>query len=182
MALRRIVKVGDPVLRTVCRPVTMFDQNLHTLLDDMHETLDKAEGVGLAAPQVGCCRRFFIMHLGDMRIEAINPEIIKKSGKQRVLEGCLSVPNQWGYVTRPNKCKLRAQDRNGNWYEMTLTALGAQCTCHEYAHLDGQLFTDVVEEFVDPEDLEEAGELSIWERRKLRCRVCAFWRRASTRF
>ena len=139
MALRRIVKVGDPVLRTVCRPVTMFDQNLHTLLDDMHETLDKAEGVGLAAPQVGCCRRFFIMHLGDMRIEAINPEIIKKSGKQRVLEGCLSVPNQWGY-----------------WYEMTLTALGAQCTCHEYAHLDGQLFTDVVEEFVDPEDLEEA--------------------------
>ena len=156
MAIRRIVKEGDPILRMKCRPVTEFGEKLNQLLDDMHETLEQANGVGLAAPQVGYCRRFFIMHLGDVKIEAINPEIIKKSGKQRVLEGCLSVPNQWGYVTRPNKCKLRAQDRNGNWYEMTLTALGAQCTCHEYAHLDGQLFTDVVEEFVDPEDFEEA--------------------------
>ena len=161
MALRRIVKVGDPVLRTVCRPVTMFDQNLHTLLDDMHETLDKAEGVGLAAPQEGCCRRFIIMHLDEMQIAHINPEIIlqvisKNCGILLVSLGGRSVPIQWCYVTLPNKCKLRAQDRNGNWYEMTLTALGAQCTCHEYAHLDGQLFTDVVEEFVDPEDLEEA--------------------------
>ncbi len=156
MAIRRIIKEGDPILRMKCRPVTEFDERLHVLLDDMHETLDKAEGVGLAGPQVGYCRRLFIMHLGDMRIEAINPEIVKKSGKQRVLEGCLSVPDKWGYVTRPNKCKLRAQNRNGEWFEMTLAALGAQCTCHEYAHLDGQLFVDVVEEFVRPEDLEEA--------------------------
>lgn len=156
MAIRRIIKEGDPILRMKCRPVTEFDERLHTLLDDMHETLDKAEGVGLAGPQVGYCRRLFIMHLGDVRIEAINPEIVKKSGKQRVLEGCLSVPDRWGYVTRPNKCKLRAQNRDGEWYEMTLAALGAQCTCHEYAHLDGQLFVDVVEEFVRPEDLEKA--------------------------
>lgn len=156
MAIRRIVKEGDPILRAKCRPVTEFGEKLHQLLDDMHETLDRAEGVGLAAPQVGYCRRLFIMHLGDVRVEAINPEIVKTSGKQRVLEGCLSVPDRWGYVVRPNKCRLRAQDRNGKWFEMTLTALGAQCTCHEYAHLDGQLFVDVVEEFVDPKDLEEA--------------------------
>ena len=122
----------------------------------MHETLEQANGVGLAAPQVGYCRRFFIMHLGDVKIEAINPEIKKTSGKQYVLEGCLSVPNKWGYVTRPNKCNFRAQNRKGEWYEMTLSGLGAQCVCHENAHLDGQLFIDVVEEFVDPEDLEEA--------------------------
>ncbi len=156
MAIRKITKEGDPILRMKCRPVVVFDEKLHQLLDDMHETLDKAEGVGLAAPQVGYCRRFFIMHLGDLRVEAINPEIVKQSGKQRVLEGCLSVPNRWGYVTRPNKCKLRAQDRNGEWFEMAFSALGAQCTCHEYAHLDGQLFVDVVEEFVKPEDMEEA--------------------------
>lgn len=156
MAIRRIVKEGDPILRMKCRPVTEFDEKLHQLLDDMHETLDQAEGVGLAGPQVGYCRRLFIMHLGEVRVEAINPEIVKTSGKQRVLEGCLSVPNRWGYVVRPNKCKLRAQNRKGEWFEMTLTALGAQCTCHEYAHLDGQLFVDVVEEFVDPKELEEA--------------------------
>ncbi|MCD8220530.1 MAG: peptide deformylase [Ruminococcus sp.] len=156
MAIRRIIKEGDPILRAKCRPVTQFDEKLHQLLDDMHETLDQADGVGLAAPQVGYCRRFFIMHLGDVRIEAINPEILKTSGRQRVLEGCLSVPNCWGYVKRPNKCEFRAQDRNGAWFQMTLTALGAQCITHEYAHLDGQLFIDVVEEFVDPKDLEEA--------------------------
>ena len=156
MAIRRIVKEGDPILRMKCRPVTEFGEKLNHLLDDMHETLEQANGVGLAAPQVGYCRRFFIMHLGDVKIEAINPEIKKTSGKQYVLEGCLSVPNKWGYVTRPNKCKFRAQNRKGEWYEMTLSGLGAQCVCHENAHLDGQLFIDVVEEFVDPEDLEEA--------------------------
>lgn len=99
MAIRRIIKEGDPILRMKCRPVTEFGDKLNQLLDDMHETLDKANGVGLAAPQVGYCRRFFIMHLGEMKIEAINPEILKTSGKQHVLEGCLSVPNKWGYVT-----------------------------------------------------------------------------------
>ncbi len=156
MAIRRIVKEGDPILHKKCREVTQFDEKLHQTLDDMHETLDKAQGAGLAAPQVGICRRFFIMHLGDTRIEAINPQILKKSGKQRVLEGCLSIPNKWGYVTRPNKCKVRAQDRNGTWYEMTLTEVGAQCFCHESEHLDGHLFTELVEEYVDPDDVEEA--------------------------
>ena len=113
MALRNILTEENPALRKVCRPYTAFDERLHQLLDDMHETLDKAEGVGLAAPQVGYCRRFFIMHLGDMRIEAINPEIKKVSGKQYVLEGCLSVPNKWGYVTRPNKCKFLCRNCKG---------------------------------------------------------------------
>ena len=152
MAIRNIVKDGDPILRKTCRAVTVFDKKLHQILDDMHETLDKAQGVGLAAPQVGFCRRFFIMHLDNERIEAINPTIVKTSGKQYVVEGCLSCPNQWGYVTRPKKCKLRAQDRHGQWFEMTGFDLGAQCICHETAHLDGQLFTDIVEEFVHPEE------------------------------
>ncbi len=155
MAIRKIVKDGDPILRSVCKPVEVFDQKLHMLLDDMQETLKKAEGVGLAAPQVGYCRRLFIMDLGgDQMIEAINPKIIKTSGKQRVMEGCLSCPNQWGYVTRPKKCRLQAQDRNGEWYELILTDLGAQCACHENDHLDGKLFVDIVEEFIRPEDME----------------------------
>lgn len=155
MALRNIFVDGDPILRKNCRPVEKFDTKLHTLLDDMHETLDKAEGVGLAAPQVGMCRRLFIMHLEEERIEAINPQIIKTSGKQRVVEGCLSCPEKWGYVTRPMKVTLKAQDRNGEWFEREFEELGAQCVCHENAHLDGQLFTDVVEEFVRPEDLND---------------------------
>lgn len=155
MALRNIYVEGDPILRKVCRPVEKFDEKLATLLDDMHETLDKAEGVGLAGPQVGMCRRLFIMHLGDERIEAINPEVKNPVGKRRVLEGCLSVPEKWAYVTRPEKVVLRAQDRNGKWFEQEFTDLGAQCVCHENAHLDGQLFVDIAEEFVDPEEMEE---------------------------
>ncbi len=156
MAIRKIVQADDPILRQKCREVTQFDEKLHTLLDDMHETLDKAQGVGLAAPQVGYQRRFFIMHLGDARIEAINPVIVKKSGRQRVLEGCLSVPHTWGYVVRPKKCKLCAQDRNGVPFEMMFTELGAQCACHETDHLDGKMFTDFVVEYVDEKDMEDA--------------------------
>lgn len=156
MALRNIYVEGDEILRKVCRPVEKFDEKLAVLLDDMHETLDKADGVGLAGPQVGMCRRLFIMHLGEDRIEAINPEILKQSGKQHVLEGCLSCPEKWGYVDRPQKVTLKAQDRNGNWYERDFEDLGAQCVCHENAHLDGQLFVDIVDEFVRPEDMDEA--------------------------
>ncbi len=152
MALRNIFVDGDPILRKICRPVEKFDEKLHILLDDMHETLDKAEGVGLAGPQVGMCRRLFIMHIDDERIEAINPEIIKTSGKQYVIEGCLSCPDKWGYVTRPQKVTLKAQDRNGQWFEKEFEELGAQCVCHENAHLDGQLFVDIVEEFVRPDE------------------------------
>lgn len=152
MAYRKILTDKDEALHKVCRPVDKFDNKLAILLDDMHETLEKAQGVGLAAPQVGICRRIFIMHLDEGKIEAINPEILLKSGKQRVQEGCLSCPNVWGYVTRPEKAVLKAQDRDGNWYTREFTGLGAQCVCHENDHLDGHVFTEIVEEFFVPEE------------------------------
>lgn len=152
MALRKILTDKDESLHKVCRPVEKFDAKLAQLLDDMHETLDKAQGVGLAAPQIGICRRIFIMHLEEGNFEAINPEIILKEGKQRVEEGCLSCPNVWGFVTRPMRCRLKAQDRNGNWWERDFTELGAQCTVHEYDHLEGHVFTEIVEEFFTPKE------------------------------
>lgn len=153
MAIRNIVKEGDPVLQKTCRPVEKFDEKLAQLLDDMGDTLRKAGGVGLAAPQVGILRRVFIMMLDEEGtvIEAVNPEIVKTSGQQRDVEGCLSVPNRWGYVTRPKTVVLRAQDRSGNTFEMKLKELGARCACHENDHLDGHLFLEKVEEFVKPE-------------------------------
>lgn len=157
MAIRKIVEMGDDVLKKHCRPVEQYDEKLAQLLDDMIDTLKKAGGVGLAAPQVGVLRRAFIMILEEDGpvIEAVNPEIVKTSGKIRDLEGCLSVPNRWGYVTRPKAVVLRAYDRNGNQFEMKLKDLGARCACHENDHLDGHLFVEKVEEFVRPEDLEE---------------------------
>ncbi|MCI7804789.1 MAG: peptide deformylase [Oscillospiraceae bacterium] len=152
MALRKIVTKGDPILEKVCKPVEFFDEKLAKLLDDMAETLEKAQGVGLAAPQVGYLKRLFIMNLGEGVIECINPEIVKESGKQKVMEGCLSCPDQWGYVVRPAKVKLKAQDRNGKFFTLTLTELGAQCASHENDHLDGHLFTEKVVEFVNPEE------------------------------
>jgi len=154
MAIRKILINQDESLYKKCKPIDKFDEKLHILLDDMHETLDKAQGVGLAAPQIGICRRIFIMHLDDEKIEAINPQIIKKKGKQRVLEGCLSFPDRWGYVTRPLKCRLRAQDRNGEWFERDFSDLCAQCTSHENDHLDGHVFIEIVEEFVRPDEVE----------------------------
>ena len=150
MAIRNIIKDGDPVLHKVCRPVEKFDEKLAQLLDDMTETLRKSGGVGLAAPQVGILRRAFIMILeedGEV-IEAVNPEIVKTSGKVRDIEGCLSVPQRWGYVTRPKAVTLRAFDRHGEQYELKLKDLGARCACHETDHLDGHLFLELVEEFV----------------------------------
>ncbi len=151
MAIRKIVTKEDPILRVVCRPVTAFDAKLSQLLDDMVETLAKAQGVGLAAPQVGIRRRIVVIDVGDGVLELVNPEIIKSSGKQRDLEGCLSCPEQWGYVTRPKKCRVKAQDRHGEWFETVLLDLGARCVCHEVDHLDGKLFIDFVDEFVDVE-------------------------------
>ena len=153
MAIRNIVKEGDSVLAKKCRPVEKFDEKLAQLLDDMGDTLRKAGGVGLAAPQVGILRRVFIMMQDEEGtvIEAVNPEIVKTSGQQRDVEGCLSVPNRWGYVTRPKTVVLRAQDRSGNTFEMKLKELGARCACHENDHLDGHLFLEKVEEFVKPE-------------------------------
>lgn len=153
MAIRKIVKEGDAVLNKNCRPVEKFDDRFQQLVDDMIATLRDSGGVGLAAPQVGVLRRVFIMILeeGGDAIVAVNPEIIKTAGKVRDVEGCLSCPNKWGYVTRPKAVVLRAQNRNGETYELKLRDLGARCACHENDHLNGHLFTELIEEIYIPE-------------------------------
>lgn len=143
MAIRKIVTVGDEVLRKKSRPVVKFDEKLWQLLDDMKETMDKADGVGLAAVQVGVLRRVIVINVGDGLIELINPEIIEVSGEQEGQEGCLSVPGRWGIVKRPNYVKLRAQNRKGQWRLYEGTELKARCFCHEIDHLDGTLYIDV---------------------------------------
>lgn len=159
MALRNIVTEGDSVLAKVSRPVTKFDRRLHVLLDDMTDTLVDAGGVGLAAPQVGVLRRAVVVDTGeDGILELINPEIIEESGEQTGLEGCLSVPGKYGIVTRPNYVKVRAQDRDGNWFEAEGEELIARCFCHELAHLDGQLYTAVAERMLTPEELKAMME------------------------
>lgn len=140
MALRNILKEGDPTLSKVSRPVTEFNERLWQLLDDMAETLAVADGVGLAAPQVGVLRRVFIMNFGEGVIEAINPEIVAEKGTQEDSEGCLSCPGEYGITRRPKKVKLKAQDRNGKWFYMNGEDLVARCICHERDHLDGILF------------------------------------------
>ena len=154
MALRNIVTVGDPVLNKVCRPVTRFDSRLHLLLDDMAETLIDSNGVGLAAPQVGVLRRVVLVDVGEEEfLELINPEIIETSGSQTGLEGCLSVPGKYGEVTRPNVVKVRAQDRYGDWYEAEGEGLIARCFCHELAHLEGQLYTEVADRMLTEDEM-----------------------------
>ena len=156
MALRKIVTVGDPVLNKVCRPVTKFDDRLAMLIDDMIETMHEANGVGLAGPQVGVLRRVVVVDTGDEDLELVNPEIVK-TGKemQTGLEGCLSVPGKYGIVTRPNYVVVCAQDRNGDWYEYEGEELIARAFCHELAHLDGQLYIEVAERMLTPEELEQ---------------------------
>lgn len=159
MALRNIVTVGDSVLSKVCRPVTKFDNRLSILIDDMIETLEDSNGVGLAAPQVGVLRRVVVVDAGeDGILELVNPEIIEQSGEQTGLEGCLSVPGKYGIVTRPYVVKVRAQDRKGDWYEYEGEDLIARCFCHELAHLEGQLYTEVAERMLTAEELEELME------------------------
>ena len=155
MALRKIVEQGDECLTKVCRPVTKFDRRLHDLLDDMAETLADANGAGLAAPQVGILRRVCLVldEEAEEYLELINPEIIAQSGEQTGLEGCLSVPGKYGLVKRPNYAKVRAQDRNGNWYEAEGEELIARCFCHELDHLDGIVYTEVMERFLTDEEL-----------------------------
>ena len=158
MAIRTIVKKGEDVLRKKCRPVEKFDKKLGTLIDDMLETMYKAEGVGLAAPQVGLLKRVVVIDIGeegDGPIELVNPEIVKTSGRQREIEGCLSCPEEWGYVKRPMKVVCRAQDRHGDWYEYKATGFLARAICHELDHLDGQLFIDIADEMIDPSQLEK---------------------------
>ena len=156
MAIREIVKKGDEVLNKKCHPVTKFDERLHTLLDDMGETLREADGVGLAAPQVGILRQVVVViNEDDELIELINPEIVKTSGEQRGLEGCLSVPGQYGFVTRPMIVRVKAQDRNGVPFEVEDEGLTARCFCHEIDHLSGHLFDELVDRTYTVDELEQ---------------------------
>ncbi|MDE6837575.1 MAG: peptide deformylase [Acutalibacter sp.] len=142
MAIRNIVQFGEDILKKECRPVEKFDRKLHQLLDDMQDTLYEANGAGLAAPQVGVLRRVCIVDVGDGPIELINPEIIATEGEQTGPEGCLSLPNEWGEVTRPMRVTVRAQNRKGKWFETTGDELCARAFCHEIDHLHGVVFTD----------------------------------------
>lgn len=157
MALRRIVEQGDECLTKVCRPVTEFNGRLHQLLDDMAETLADANGAGLAAPQVGVLRRICLVLDEDTEeyIELMNPQIVSRSGEQTGLEGCLSVPGKFGIVTRPNRVRVRAQDRDGNWFEVEDEGLTARAFCHELEHLDGHLFTEHVDHLLSDDELKE---------------------------
>ena len=156
MALRRIVEQGDECLEKVCRPVKDFNDRLHTLLDDMAETLREANGAGLAAPQVGVLRQVcIVMDENEEIIELINPVIVSQEGEQTGLEGCLSVPGKWGVVTRPNRVKVQAQDRNGVLFIREGEGLTARAFCHEIEHLDGHLFVEHVDHFLSEQELEE---------------------------
>ena len=155
MAIRNVVQVGDEVLRQKCFPVENFDENLHALLDDMKDTLRKAEGAGLAAVQVGILRRVVLVDVGDGLLELINPEIVETKGEIEDTEGCLSVPGEWGLVKRPEYVKIKAQDRRGVWHRYEGTDLKARCFCHEIDHLDGIIYTDKVIKKLTPEEAQE---------------------------
>ena len=156
MGLRKILTDKDPALHKVCKPVTAFDEKLHKLLDDMAETLVDSGGVGLAAPQVGILRRVFLVDVGvedNEIVEFINPEIIETDGEQTGPEGCLSVPGKYGLVKRPYWVKVRAQDRDGEWFEAEGEELIGRCFCHENDHLDGIVYTEVMERYLTEEEL-----------------------------
>lgn len=151
MALREIIKDGDEILRKKAKTVTVFDDRLKTTLDDMYETMVAADGIGLAAPQIALLRRIVVIDIGDGsgRLELINPEILSSKGTQKSQEGCLSCPNKWGYVDRPAKVKVKAQDRNGEEFIIEAEERLACCLCHEIDHLNGELFIDKVTEWIN---------------------------------
>ena len=154
MALRRILSAKNPALHKVCRPVEKFDWRLHKLLDDMRDTLLDSGGVGLAAPQVGILRRVVLVDTGEEILELVNPTLLETDGEQIGPEGCLSVPGKYGLVKRPNYAKVRAQDRDGNWFEAEGEELIARCFCHELDHLDGIIYTEKMERFLTAEEWE----------------------------
>lgn len=172
MALRKIVTSEDPSLYKRCREVTKFDDRFHQLLDDMRDTLESADGVGLAAPQVGVLRRAVLALETNVPenerpyvIELVNPEIVERSGEQYGPEGCLSVPGRFGLVTRPMEVTVRAQDRYGKSFEVKGEGLTARCLCHEIDHLEGVVFTSVAERMLTDEELETGSwmEDEDWE-------------------
>lgn len=155
MSLRTILTQGDPALAKTCHLVEKFDEKLHDLLDDMKETLAQANGVGLAAPQIGILRRVVIvMDDQENMVELVNPQIIASDGEQTGLEGCLSVPGKYGVVTRPATATVRAQDRNGNFFEMSGEGIVARCFCHELEHLDGHLFVEHTDRLYTVDELD----------------------------
>jgi len=154
MGLRRILTDKEPALHKTCKPVVNFDARLHKLLDDMRETLVDSGGVGLAAPQIGILRRVVLVDNGEEILELVNPSLLETDGEQVGAEGCLSVPGKYGLVKRPYYAKVRAQDRNGNWYETEGEELTARCFCHELDHLDGIIYTEVMERFLTDEELQ----------------------------
>ena len=165
MAIRTILTKEDPALSKKCRVVTDFNTRLHQLLDDLGDTLLESGGVGLAAPQVGILRRAVVVletNVGEdedeILYELVNPEIIETSGEQTGPEGCLSVPGVFGEVTRPDYVKVRAQDRDGETFEVEGYGLTARCFCHEIEHLDGHLFLEKATRILDPEELETGDE------------------------
>ena len=153
MGLRKILTTKDPALHKVCKPMVNFDDRLFRLLADMKDTLIDSGGVGLAAPQVGILRRVVLVDTGEEILELINPTLVAVDGEQTGAEGCLSVPGKYGLVTRPYWAKVRAQDRNGNWFEVEGEELIARCFCHELDHLDGIVYTEVMERFLTDEEL-----------------------------
>ncbi|MDR2591117.1 MAG: peptide deformylase [Oscillospiraceae bacterium] len=163
MALRNILKDDDPGLSKKSRTITSFDKRLFTLLDDMRETLVNADGLGLAAPQVGVLRRVALIAdttieaetLDEQIIELINPEIIFEDGEQCGSEGCLSIPGVYGLVSRPNTVKIKSYDRHGKEFELETSALTARAIFHEIDHLNGVLFTDIMERLLTDEEIEE---------------------------
>lgn len=158
MAIRKIVEIGDEKLRKHCKPVEKFDLRLRILLKDMADTMYKAEGVGLAAPQVGILRRAVVVDVGDGLIELVNPEIIHTEGEQSGAEGCLSVPGRSGVVTRPNIVTVRAQNRNGEVFEATAEGFLARAFCHEIDHLDGVLYVDKMDREIFPDEEQKEDE------------------------
>ncbi len=152
MALRKIVLEGDEVLTKKSRVVEVFDKRLHDLLDDMKETMYHANGVGLAAPQVGILKRVVTIDIGDGCLELVNPELIGAKGESEDTEGCLSLPGVWGITIRPKEVLVIAQDRNGQEIHITANDLLARALCHEIDHLDGILFREHVKEYIEPEE------------------------------
>ena len=154
MAIRKIVKNGDPILRKISKRVDNIDKRTLQLIDDMRDTLERSGGVGLAAVQVGILKRIVLVDNGEEVLELINPEIISTEGEQQEIEGCLSCPDVWGVTKRPMVVTVSALDRNGELKTYTGDGLTARCFCHELDHLDGKLFIDDVVRFVDKEELE----------------------------
>ncbi len=149
MATRELRLKEDEVLYKKCKEVKNFDNRLHILLDDMYETMKKYDGVGLAAPQIGILKRACVIDIGEGKLELINPQIIETEGTQIDQEGCLSVPQVFGEVERPKHVKVKAQDRDGNWFEYECDDLMARAVCHECEHLDGHLFLEKVIRFIE---------------------------------